>query len=300
MKILQLATVDHGGATYFLRDALLQHTEHECRAVRTYNGGLRYPHDLILDPEQDAEELAGLYDWAEVVHLHDEAGALVQEFAPKPTIVTYHGSRYRQHHEQLHPRAVRRGWLVTVSTLDLAEWGGEWLPTPRRDVAGDWRPVERFVVVHAPTDRERKRTELILEALSLFPVQLIEGQPYRKCLQKKAKGRLLVDGWLGYGNNAVEAWALGMPVASGAPMDLEERMVSAWGYLPFVLLVPDAEAIAEVVAGLLHQPTYEYWQDVGRHHYERFHHPARVAERLVGFYEQVLDKQTEGGIENGG
>ena len=43
MNVLQLATVDNGGATWFYRDALLEHTDHDCRAVRTYQGPLDYP-----------------------------------------------------------------------------------------------------------------------------------------------------------------------------------------------------------------------------------------------------------------
>ena len=85
MKILQLATVDNGGATWFYRDAILSHTKHECRAIRTYQGWLDYPGDIV---KPEADRIRHWYDWADVVHLHDEAGALVQDFKPKPTVIS--------------------------------------------------------------------------------------------------------------------------------------------------------------------------------------------------------------------
>ena len=290
VKILQLATVDNGGATWFYKDALDQHTSHDTRAVRTYQGWLAYPGDVI-NPEPDV--LQGLYDWADVVHLHDEAGALVQEFKPKPTVITYHGSRYRSAPEQYNQRCEKRGWLVTVSTLDLTEWGGRWIPTPRRDVADDYKPARRFVVVHAPTNRERKKSDLIIEAVRAdrgCRLQLIENTPYRRCMQRKAKGRVLVDGWLGYGSNAVEAWALGMPVISGASYDLQNRMREAWGYVPFMECHPSRRGLWRALESIKNNDRqYRRFQNVGRSHYLAYHHPYHVAQRLVKLYEEAME-----------
>ena len=290
MKILQLATVDSGGATYFYRDAILQHTEHECRAIRTYQGWMDYPHDLVLNRKEDLQEIADLYVWADVVHLHDEAGAMVLKWREKPTIVTYHGTRYRKFHDQINEKILSRGWKLSCSTIDLTWWGATWIPTPRRDVAKDWNPAKKFTVVHAPSSRDKKKTDLYLEALNGFNFQLIENQPYKKCLQKKARGSILIDGWRGYGNNAVEAWAMGMPVISGVPFLVETLMRVRWGYVPFAIVDLRPEYIREVVEKMRDdQNYYRLYKDLGRTHYERYHHPAKVAKQLIGLYEAMLD-----------
>ena len=290
MRILQLATVDNGGATWFYKDALDQHTSHETRAVRIHQGWLAYPGD-VSNPEP--EVLENLYKWADVVHLHDEAGALVRDFEPKPTVITYHGTRYRAAPEQYNTRCQERGWLLTVSTIDLTEWGGRWVPTPRRDVSEDYNPAQVFVVVHAPTNRERKRTALIVEAVRQAKgckLRLIEGVPYRKCMQRKAVGRVLVDGWMGYGSNAVEAWALGMPVISGAPNKLLDKMLEEWSHVPFMAVWRDESSVRQALEDLrANEKLYQFYQARGRGHYLAYHHPYHVAQRLVGFYQEAKE-----------
>ena len=99
MNILQLATVDNGGSTYFMRDALRQYTEHECKSARMYQSQYRYPQDIVRPTQKEINEL---YRWADVVHLHDESGGLIfgqWKKRPKPVVVTYHGTRYRKLHD---------------------------------------------------------------------------------------------------------------------------------------------------------------------------------------------------------
>jgi glycosyltransferase involved in cell wall biosynthesis len=287
VNILQIATVDNGGGTYFLRDALIRWTPHKCKAIRTYQSRYEYPADVI-----GTEYLPELYDWADVIHLHDEAGALIQRFAPKPTVITYHGTRFREHGDQFMARCERRGWLPTVSTLDLTSWGAEWLPTPRRDLNRFWHPAKKFVVIHAPTNRERKLTDQVLEALQGFHLTLVENQTYAKCLGKKANAHVLVDGWhYGYGNNSIEAWAFGMPSIAAALPSVRDRMLEEWGYLPFT--ETDVVGLPYVIERMMRSKEfYAQEQEQGREHFMTYHHAPKVAERLVGFYERVLDADT--------
>lgn len=294
MNVLQLATVDNGGSTWFLKDALERWTECQCRSVRTYQGGCEYPLDIL---QPTAEEIRQLWDWADVVHLHDEAGALIREndLDPKPTVITYHGSRYRSAPTQFNALCAKRGWLVTVSTLDLTRWGGRWLPTPRRDLGRFWNPARKWNLIHAPTNRDKKRTNELIEAMGgHVPFTLVEGQTYARCLKKKAKAHALMDGWhYGYGNNSIEAWAFGMPTVSGAYGWLQRMMVDEWGYLPFALA--DEISMADVIERLRRDVGfYSEVQDRCRGHFMRFHHSPRVAEALVVLYREALDTFAEG------
>lgn len=288
MNVLQLATVDNGGGAWFLKDALDRHTNHECRAVRMYQSKLRYPYD-ILAPTQG--EINDLYAWADMIHVHDDAGGLIiNQWTddPKPVVITYHGTRYRRFWQQFNAKCEHRGWKVTCSTIDLTWRGAEWLPTPRRDLSRFWNPAEQFTVVHAPTDRKRKRTDEVLAALVGTEVALIEGETYAQCMSEKARGRILVDGWLGYGNNTIEAWALGMPSVCGVTSEVGGMMRDAWGYLPFADTA--VEGLDFMIQELRLDPLlYCEIQDRGRAHFMRYHHAPAVATKLTKLYEEVLD-----------
>jgi len=293
MNILHLATVDNGGGAYFCADALNTHTEHKARAVRTYQGALAYPYDVLKPAEA---ELAALYEWADLVHVHDEAGGLLIErgWMKKPVVITWHGTRYRRYHAKFDARCEKRRWLVTVSTLDLTKWGAEWLPMPRANMLDRANlppapPLLRFYAVHAPTNRERKKTDLIVKALDgLVMLHLVEGVEFAQCLELKRKSHALIDGWHGYGNNSVEAWAMGMPTVSGGPAWLLTMMQKRWGYLPFAVMKPTRCGVLCPVARLVQEP--EFYADVqrrGREHYLRYHEPSQVSARMCELYERA-------------
>ena len=167
------------------------------------------------------------------------------------------------------------------------------VPTPRRDVSADYKPARAFVVVHAPTNRERKKTDLIIGAVSQAKgckLRLIENTPYRRCMQRKAAGRVLVDGWLGYGSNAVEAWALGMPVIAGASQALQAMMREAWGYVPFMSVYPSGRGLWRAMDSLQrYEGLYRHYRNKGRSHYLAYHHPFHVAQCLVKLYEEARE-----------
>ena len=100
----------------------------------------------------------------------------------------------------------------------------------------NFRPVEpqhrRPVRIgHAPSNRAAKGTEHILRELhelqKKIPVEivLIEGLPYEKALELKQTCDLFVDqiGDLGYGINALEALAFGIPVATSLVRGFAEK-----------------------------------------------------------------------------
>lgn len=296
MNILILAIADNGGGTYFLSRAINEHTEHHARAVRWTQNYLNYPYDL-LHPAPDT--LRELWAWADVIHIRDAATYLPAGLPRKPTVITYTGNFYRKNHTEYHRRARQAGAVVTVSTPDLRAYDPDrpaWLPNPRNDKAhlrqrdnGD-----DCLVIHAPTVRADKGTQAVIDALADMPgvtLQLIEGLPYDECLRLKATGRILIDQFkYGYGNNAIEAWAIGMPVISGAlPEFIDEHIVL--GPLPFVAVSESAESIREAVEHL--RTDRRFYREMmlrGRDHFFRYHHAPVVAARAVEFYRQAIDQ----------
>src|SRR6185369_446611 len=99
-------------------------------------------------------------------------------------------------------------------------------------------------IVHAPTNRTLKHTDLFLEAVRQLTeeglpidLDLIEGQTHSECMARKAQADIVFDQLaFGYGCNAVEAWGMGIPVIAGAEDQwVLNRMDQEWGGLPFML-----------------------------------------------------------------
>ena len=91
-----------------------------------------YPSDL----RWSAETAKRLYAEADVVHLHNgfSTAQTFERFTkPKPAVMHYHGTAFRQNPRAHLGQLERRGSLALVSTLDL--WliepnRLEWLPSP--------------------------------------------------------------------------------------------------------------------------------------------------------------------------
>jgi len=161
--------------------------------------------------------------------------------------------------------------------LDLREF----TPVPPSDSA---RPL----VVHAPSSREKKGTEWVIEACAQLPVELdiVEGVLHEEARARYARADIVVDqlnaGW--HGVFALEAMALGKPVP--AKLDPETVEQSEEGYGVRVPIVPATkETLAEALAPLVESPALR--REIGaasRAYVEQVHDIDRVADRLLGIY----------------
>ena len=99
-----------------------------------------------------------------------------------------------------------------------------------------------IVVSHAPTNRKIKGTTyVVMGARQLgrgVHLRVVQHAKWESCLAVKANSDIYVDQmWLGYGNNALEAWGLGLPVLSGAYPNILNRMRREYA-LPFLEVDP--------------------------------------------------------------
>lgn len=253
MRVLFLRTgADTGGQGYRLARALGRlHPSWEAHSIAATKTYIDYPEDVPWSPERAQE----LYDWADVV-VHGNGLQGYEKFdrgQRKPAIVHHHGSRLRQHPRQIMAESASAGAVNMVSTTDLLDDapGATWLPSPYDidEMAAfrhERRDSNRLRIAHAPTVRSAKGTDLILAALNRlarrYPIEvdLIERARWRECLWRKGHADLYIDQiTLGYGNNAIEAMAMGIPVISGwaeeADRKRHEKLV---GPLPFLHATP--------------------------------------------------------------
>jgi glycosyltransferase involved in cell wall biosynthesis len=169
---------------------------------------------------------------------------------------------------------------VVPPGLDLRPF----VPVPPSDSA---RPL----VVHAPSSREKKGTQLVIDACAQLPVELdvVEGVPHEEARERYARADIVVDqlhaGW--HGVFALEAMALGKPVVSYLKPDVVER--SAEGFGARVPIVPATkDTLVEALRPLVESPALR--REVGassRAYVEQVHDVDHVADRLIDIYRSL-------------
>jgi glycosyltransferase involved in cell wall biosynthesis len=149
----------------------------------------------------------------------------------------------------------------------------------------------RPLVVHAPSNREKKGTRFVIEACEQLNVELdiVEGVPHDEARERYARADIVVDqlnaGW--HGVFALESMALGKPVVAHLKPDVVER--SAEGFGVRVPIVPATkETLADALRPLVEQPALR--REIGarsRAYVEQVHDADRVADRLLDIYRSL-------------
>jgi glycosyltransferase involved in cell wall biosynthesis len=198
-------------------------------------------------------------------------------------------------------RGKTRGELAYGKRADAEIVGSfaalEWVPEAHVVPPGlDLRPFApvppsdrpRPLVVHAPSNREKKGTRWVIEACARLPVDLdiVEGVPHDVARERYARADIVVDqlnaGW--HGVFALECMALGKPVVTYLRPELVDRAEAGYGVrLPIVPATK--ETLAAALRPLVESPALR--REVGaasRAYVERVHDIDRIADRLVEIY----------------
>ena len=258
--------------------------------------------------------------WAEsdVIHLHGDLHYRKRLRVPdKPMVMNHHGSAFRTRPDY-HLQELRQTKAVAIaSTVDLHAISPaevHWLPQAfdLEDLQQyrDPNPDQSILrIAHAPTNRAIKGTQALSEAVLKLqrlgvPVTLdiIEGVSNKECLRRKGKADLFVDQFLlGYGNNAIEAWGMGLPVLAGVqpekcmplirqsiPEQTPEVMQELWGGYPFYFTTEDT--LTDAILQMLNPELREKWAGRGMQHFLRFHNAPVVVDRLSALYTEAIDR----------
>lgn len=237
------------------------------------------------------------WDRADVVQIHNSLHAHEwYDATGKPTVLMHHGLSSEFH--AIVEEARRLGVVQIGSTIDLSvhEPAVIWCGPPvdiaemQRYRSRYYRPRDVIRVGHAPTNAAIKGTAAFVAAMDRLsqrhPVEmvLIQGMSHRQCLALKATCDILFDQpVLGYGVNAIEAWAMEMPVIVGvADPRVRAKMIETWGGLPFE--EADEAGIEAVIEQLLNPFHRVEMAGVGFSHVQRWHSQKAVVGRLSVIY----------------
>jgi glycosyltransferase involved in cell wall biosynthesis len=167
---------------------------------------------------------------------------------------------------------------------------------PGLDLRDYWPvpPVERErpLVVHAPSDPEKKGTQYVVEACAQLPVELdvVHGVPHDEAVERFKRADIVVDQvhYLWHGVFTIESMAYGKPVVTHLDQDAVAQTEQA-----FDVKVPIVRATKDDLVERL-RPLVESFElrkrlgEEGRAYVERVHDLDKVADRFIELYASIL------------
>lgn len=235
-NVLIYADMNIAGQLTQLCRALNRYTPHKARCVIYQDDYLHYDRDIVVRDEHgrllvsDFSEIQELVRRADIFHIGRQALNLPGvDFShvlhQHNCLVQYFGSDLRLNHEKLFlwhlkksiPALVGYGWTLSYPLpMKFYHIQQFFDPSPFKRVK--WlKPGDRVRVVHAPTDRAIKRTDLFLEIMSRLQkefnveVDVIEKVSNQECMARKQQGHITYDemGTPTFGLNSIESMAMG-------------------------------------------------------------------------------------------
>ena len=190
----------------------------------------------------------------------------------------------------------KRAGAEIVGSFDALRWVPEANMVPPGLDLRPFTPVppsdrDRPLVVHAPSNREKKGTAYVIAACEQLGLELdiVEGVPHEEARARYARADIAVDqlnaGW--HGIFALEAMALGKPVVLKLKPDVVEQAERHYG-LTVPLVPATAETLAEDLRPLVESTALR--REIGaasRAYVEQVHDIDRIADRLLGIYAQL-------------
>jgi hypothetical protein len=196
--------------------------------------------------------------------------------------------------EELEYRKKFDAWIV--GSYAATRWVPDAIVVPPGLDLRDYEPVpaverERPLVVHAPSDPEKKGTALVVEACEQLPVDLdvVHGVPHDQAVDRFRRADIVVDQmhYLWHGVFAIECMAYGKPVVTRLDAEAVRLTEAAFG-----LLVPIVPAAADDLVERLRPlvESFELRRRIGeesRAYVERVHDIDRIADRLIEIYRSL-------------
>lgn len=305
ISALAIGNTDPGGVIARMQIAADKLGGLEIRSAHRAEQYFQFPNDILWTRHTEPE-IRILAAAADVIHLNNSHMAYKRlRLNKKPALLHHHGSMFRGDPNAMHVVARQYKMVEAVSTPDLLQYGDDlhWLPTAY-DVdaleaygrTAKCEPDGRIRLVHAPTNRTLKHTEVLLAAVDALvkeglPLDLIlvEGQTWAECMKAKAQADIVFDQLAyGYGCNAVEAWGMGIPVISGSDPWTSAWMHREWGDTPYAEATP--ETLVDVLRVLVtDEAARKDAAAKGMAHVRKYHDERPALTKLAELYGMAIE-----------
>lgn len=312
VKALALGPVDPAGVVGRFQIAADKFASLSIRSAHRAEAYFEFPRDILWDRRSE-RLVRQLAHEADVIHLNNSwrPWQRLNLKLRKPLLLHHHGSLFRSDPQGMLNWARQHHAVQAVSTIDLtlaAPHVLHWLPTAydidellefgeanRRDDDDD-----ALRVVHAPTNREIKSTDTLIAVVEQLrqdganiELVLVESRPWAECMTIKATADVYFDQVkLGYGCNAIESWAMNVPVIAGADeLTLNAMRKTFDGTLPFY--VASEDTIADALTAMLSKRTRTKYAKLGLAHVRRWHDELPALTRLAELYSKTISVELD-------
>lgn len=287
---------------------------HQAEVLETYRGWIRFGHDhenyyegpVIPIKMLRTLLLARQFD---IIHVH--AGIAfkridipaIKRLLRKPLVVHYHGSEtrmgYGMHYQDLADAKI-------VATPDLLQWhpGATYVPIPQASLEYHQEFDGRLKVLHSPTNRRLKGTDLILEAIDRakeegvpFDFTLVEGASHEELLERFRHNNVYIDRVIAeadgrpigtMGVAPLEAMSTGNAVV----MHINEQYLQFYEGCPVINVQPTVESVVSSLRDLATRPEkIKELGERGARYVAETRDPKAIAQMCLDIYERVLAKR---------
>lgn len=300
--------IDLAGVNYGIKQAFDRYSDrYAVRQVVGAESYIKYPYDLMWMGNNT--EVNDLYAKADLVHMTEHPYSLtsftpkIWETRPMPTVLHQHGTTFRVNPRHYLDYARDAGWTQIVSTIDLkVDDSLEWVPNPvdfarlsgmrRKKVQNS--PNGKILVSHAPTNRAEKHTSVFLANMIRIAAEnpdiaydVIEGQSWEVTLGRKLHADLFYDQLTyGYGNNAIESMAMGIPTIGGFA---NPALLAQLPYPGFYQSSP-GELGNDLRTFLDSLQMRKTWGELGQEYVQRVHDEPVVVKQLESIYDRTIER----------
>jgi glycosyltransferase involved in cell wall biosynthesis len=217
-----------------------------------------------------------------------------------PLVVHFHGSETRMGYGLYRPHLID---AKIVATPDLLEYhpGATYIPIPQEPLPYHYEFSGRVKVIHAPTNRKFKGTDLILKAIEQaqsegldFDFELIELIPHEQMLEKFRHNHIYIDRVIAdvegkligtMGVAPLEAMSIGNAVL----MHLNDQYLHYYEGCPVVNVQPTVESVVAGLRRLIEDPEQiRRLGLIGSRYVKETRDPKRIGQQCVEVYETVL------------
>lgn len=294
---------------------------HNAQVLETWKEYRKYPHDM---ENYYVVGKTGIKDWFktplialrqlktiliakdfDIIHVHSGMmwtgldAPLIKIFQHKPLIVHYHGSDLREGYGMHYQRFADK---KIVATPDLLKYVPDavFVPNPVEIIPSYFDEKTIPYVIHMPSLREKKGTELILEAMNElkreklnFRFELVENESHEKAMAELNKAHIVIDKVVGLRDKVFLA-SMGMvsleAMSAGklAMCSMTSSMFKYYPECPVISVVPTVLSLKTDIHYFIEN--IDICKRVGiegRKYIEKYHTPKIVAKQIMNIYEEA-------------